>query len=253
MKFTPSASDYDMEDVKNAMRVEEIIGGSEFPDLLKYTRSCNFKCEYAWIREFLIESDKILKAMSKPSDPFQSSFPETAMSTAILGPMMRLLGFYGNGLIVLHEAPVNFSLMGDSYSRTIEGFDLYENEEKHSVEGKIDFLILSSESERKTEEIEITSPSGLNYLSLRKWELGIEVKKCGENNLSKHVSQLLLYMNVNINLETPKYGLLTNGNENILIKLFRDSSQKKCYSLFEAKGVGYLFYILKFFRFREHL
>ncbi len=187
------------------------------------------------------------------------------LESAILGPIMRLLRFYSDdGFTVLHEVPINFRLTGDSYSRAIKVFDnsyekLYENEEKHSVEGKIDFLILSSGAERKTEEIEITSFSGLNYLSgldylsFRKWQLGIEVKKCGENNLSKHVNQLLLYMNVNINLETPKYGLLTNGNENILIKLFRDSSQKKCYSLFEAKGVGYLFYILKFFRFREHL
>jgi hypothetical protein len=172
---------------------------------------------------------------------------------------MRLLRFYSDdGFTVLHEVPVNFRLTGNSYSRTIKVFDdsyekLYENEDKHSVEGKIDFLILSSGAERKNEEIEITSFSGLNYLSFRKWQLGIEVKKCGDNNLSRHVNQLLLYMNVNINLETPKYGLLTNGNENILIKLLRDSSQKKYYSLFEAKGVGYLFYILKFFRFHSNI
>ncbi len=130
---------------------------------------------------------------------------------------------------------------------------VYGNEEKHIVRGNIDFLIVSSKPENKTEDIEVANCDSLHYLNFWKWQLGIEVKKCGENNLSKHVNQLLLYMNVNINLETPKYGLLTNGKENILIKLFRDSSQKKCYSLFEAKGVGYLFYILKFFRFREHL
>jgi hypothetical protein len=197
--------------------------------------------------------------MSDTSGILHPPYPETAFSTAILGPIMRLLRFYSDdGFTVFHEVPVNFRLTGDSYSRTIKVFDdsyekLYENEEKHSVKGNIDFLIVSSKPENKTEDIEVANCDSLHYLDFWKWQLGIEVKKCGENNLSKHVNQLLLYMNVNINLETPKYGLLTNGNENILIKLFRDSSQKKCYSLFESKGLGYLFYILKFFRFREHL
>ncbi|MBD2426790.1 hypothetical protein [Phormidium sp. FACHB-1136] len=253
MKFTPSASNYDLEDVENAMRVERIAGGSEFSDLQKYLDSCSLHNESEYICNFLKESHVILRVMSDTSGIFYPPFPETAVSTAILGPIMRLLRFYSNGLTVLHEVPLNFKLTGDSWHRTLEGRKVYEDKVKHEVEGRIDFLVLSSKPERKTEDIEIANFHDLHYLSRQTWKLGIEVKKCGDNDLFRHVDQLLLYMNTNINLEIPKYGLLTNGKFNILISLSRSQSLKKYYSLFSAEGVDSLFYILKFFRLHDKL
>lgn len=253
MKFTPSARDYDREDVENAMRIRRSYGDDEFLDLQKYLDNCSLQNEAAYICNFLEESRIILRVMSDTSGFVHPPYPETAVSIAILGPIMRLLRFYSNGLTVLHEVPLNFKLIGDSWHREIERIKVYEDEVQHEVEGRIDFLILSSKPERKTEDIEIADFHDLHYLNRQTWKLGIEVKKCGENDLFRHIDQLLLYMNTNINLETPKYGLLTNGKFNILVSLSRSQSQQKYYSLFPVEGVDSLFYILKFFRLRDKL
>jgi hypothetical protein len=83
MKFKPSASDYDQEDVEHAMRISRICGGREFLDLQKYLDSCSLHNESEDIFSFLKESHIILGVMSDTSSILHPPYPETAFSTAI--------------------------------------------------------------------------------------------------------------------------------------------------------------------------
>lgn len=112
---------------------------------------------------------------------------ENAVKMVVLSPLLDLAGFYQPPFRIETEASI----------------DILSEDAGVTVKGKIDVLVLNQQL----------------------WILAIESKRA-DFSLEAARAQVLAYMLSSPNLDKPVYGLITNGNSFVFLKLLRQQSPK---------------------------
>ncbi|MGK7928219.1 MAG: restriction endonuclease subunit R [Spirulina sp.] len=161
-----------------------------------------------FFREWQDDLPEITEAEKQRLDRVKASYSnlladppllENTVKMVVLSPLLDLAGFYLPPFRIKSEQSIEISL----------------EDEGLIIKGQIDVLVVSD----------------------RFWILAIESKQAAFS-LEAGRSQLLTYMLANPHRDRPTYGLLTNGNSFLFVKMERDTPQYALSRLFYIFNPG---------------